>query len=162
MAINEQLQDALNDQVTAEIEASMLYLQLSYVMDDMGLLGMSEWMKKQHEEELEHAAKFSQHLLDREILPQINNISAPIVKINSAVEAFEAALNHERSVSAKIRRLAELQDEHKDWDSRPLINEFLDEQIEEEATVNDILDRLRIAGESGSGILRIDSELGAR
>lgn len=162
MAINEQLQDAINDQVTAELEASMLYLQLSYVMDDMGLLGMSEWMKKQHEEELEHAAKFSQHLLDREVLPQINNISAPIVKINSAIEAFEAALNHERSISAKIRRLAELQDEHKDWDSRPLINEFLDEQIEEESSVNDILDRLRIAGDSGSGILRIDAELGSR
>ncbi|MGP6174403.1 ferritin [Corynebacterium sp. A21] len=162
MTIHEEFQQALNEQITAELEASLVYLQLSYALDDLGLVGMRDWMKNQSEEEQVHAAKFSQHLLNRDVLPQIGNISAPIVKVESALEAFEAALNHEKMISERIRRLAELQITHKDYDSRPLIDTFLAEQVEEEATIDEILDRIKIVGNSGSGILRIDGELGAR
>lgn len=162
MTIHEEFQQALNEQITAELEASLVYLQLSYALDDLGLVGMRDWMKNQHREEQKHAVLFSQHLLDRDVLPQIGNISAPIVKVESALEAFEAALNHEKMISERIRRLAELQITHKDYDSRPLIDTFLAEQIEEEATIVEILDRIKIVGNSGSGILRIDGELGSR
>lgn len=162
MAINDKLAKALNEQVTMEIEASLIYLQLSYILDDLGLVGMRDWMRNQHQEELEHAAKFAQHLLDREYVPQIIDIPAPKLSVSDAKGAFQASLEHEKKVSASIRNLASIQAEVQDWDSRPLIDEFLDEQIEEESTVSEILDRLEIAGESGSGILRIDAELGQR
>lgn len=162
MTIHEEVQQALNEQVTAELEAALVYLQLSYALDDLGLVGMCGWMKQQHKEELEHAERFSQHLLDREVTPQIGNISAPIIKVESAVEAFEAALTHEKMISDRIRRLADLQITHRDFDSRPLIDGFLTEQLEEEATIDEILDRLKLAGSDGSGVLRIDSELGNR
>lgn len=123
---------------------------------------MRDWMRNQHQEELEHAAKFAQHLLDREYVPQIIDIPAPKLSVSDAKGAFQASLEHEKKVSASIRNLASIQAEVQDWDSRPLIDEFLDEQIEEESTVSEILDRLEIAGESGSGILRIDAELGQR
>ncbi|QGU08167.1 Ferritin [Corynebacterium occultum] len=162
MTIHEEFQQALNEQISAELEASLVYLQLSYALDDLGLVGMRDWMKAQYKEEQQHAARFAEHLLDRDVLPQIGNISAPIIKIESAVEAFEAAFNHEKMISERIRRLAELQITHKDYDSRPLIDWFLQEQIQEEATIDEILDRLKIVGNSGSGLLRIDSELGDR
>ncbi|WP_080796525.1 ferritin [Corynebacterium pacaense] len=162
MAINEKIATAFNNQVTAELEASLVYLQLSYVLDDLGLVGMRDWMKAQSEEELVHAHKFSQHLLDRDYVPQIGDIAPPKLDVTSAVEAFEASLAHEQKISAMIRELAAIQDAEKDYDSRQLIDWFLNEQIEEESTVQEILDRLRIAGNSGSGILRIDSELGSR
>lgn len=162
MTINERLSNAFNNQVTAELEASLVYLQLSYFLDDMGLVGMRDWMKAQSEEELVHAHKFSQHLLDRGYVPQIGDIAPPKLDIASAVDAFETSLAHEQKISGLIRELAAIQDAERDYDSRALINWFLEEQIEEEATVNGILDRLRIAGDSGSGILRIDAELGAR
>ncbi len=162
MAINEKIATAFNNQVTAELEASMVYLQLSYVLDDMGLSGMRDWMKAQSEEELEHAHKFAQHLLDRDYVPQIGDIAPPKLDVASAIDAFEAALAHEQKISGLIRELAAIQDVEKDYDSRQLIDFFLSEQIEEESTVGEILDRLRIAGGSGSGILRIDSELGSR
>lgn len=162
MAINERLANAINNQVTAEIEASLVYLQLSYFLDDMGLTGMRDWMKAQSEEELEHADKFSQHLLDRGYVPQIGDVAPPKLDIATAVDAFEASLAHEQKISGLIRELAAIQDAEKDYDSRALINWFLEEQVEEEATVGEILDRLRIAGDSGSGLLRIDSELGSR
>lgn len=162
MTIHEEVQQAFNEQVTAELEAALVYLQLSYALDDLGLVGMRDWMKRQHKEELDHAAQFAQHLLDREVTPQIGNISAPIIKVETAVEAFEAALTHEKMISDRIRRLADLQITHRDFDSRPLIDGFLAEQIEEEATIDEILDRLKLAGNDGSGVLRIDSELGNR
>ena len=162
MTINEKLANAFNNQVTAELEASLVYLQLSYFLDDIGLVGMRDWMKNQSKEELEHAHKFSQHLLDRGYVPQVGDIAPPKLDISTAVDAFEAALSHEQKISGLIRELAALQDAVKDYDSRPLINAFLEEQVEEEATVGEILDRLRIAGDSGSGLLNIDSELGSR
>ena len=162
MAINDKLAKAFNEQVTMEIEASLIYLQLSYALDDLGLGGMRDWMKHQHDEELEHAHRFAQHLLDRDFLPQIQDIPAPKLSISTAKEAFEASLEHEKKVSASIRNLAALQAEVQDWDSRPLIDWFLDEQIEEEATVSEILDRIALAGKDGSSILRIDAELGQR
>lgn len=123
---------------------------------------MRDWMENQHREELKHADKFSQHLLDRDVVPQIGNISAPIIKVENATEAFEAALTHEKMISERIRRLADLQITHRDFDSRPLVDAFLAEQIEEEAQIDEILDRLKFAGAEGSGILRIDAELGSR
>lgn len=162
MTIHEELQQAFNEQVTAELEAALVYLQLSYALDDLGLVGMRDWMKKQHKEELKHADKFSQHLLDRDVVPQIGNISAPIIKVENAIEAFEAALTHEKMISDRIRRLADLQITHRDFDSRPLVDEFLNEQIEEEAQIDEILDRLKLAGSEGYGVLRVDAEVGSR
>lgn len=159
MAINEKIAEAFDKQVTAELEASVIYLQLSYILDDLGLTGMSNWLKAQSDEEQTHAQKFASHLLDRDYVPQIQEIKAPKLDVKSAEQAFEAAYNHEKQVSAMIRELAELQIEVNDWDSRPLVDEFLNEQIEEEANVSEILDRIRLTGGEGSGLLRIDNEL---
>ncbi|CAB0811375.1 ferritin [Corynebacterium diphtheriae] len=161
MSINEKLAAALNDQITAELEASMVYLQLSYILDDLSLTGMSSWMKKQHKEELDHAAAFSTHLLNRDYRPQIGDIAPPKLDAATAIEAFEASLAHEQKITGMIRELADLSMSVKDHDSRPLIDSFLQEQIDEEATVKEILDRLRMA-DTGTGLLRMDAELGER
>lgn len=161
MSINEKLASALNNQVTAELEAAMVYLQLSYILEDLSLTGMASWMKKQHEEELGHAAAFSSHLLDRDSLPQIGDIQPPKLDVSSPIEAFEASLAHEQKISGMIRELAELSASVKDFESRPLLDRFIEEQIEEESTVKEILDRLRLA-DNGTGVLLLDDELGKR
>ena len=112
-------------------------------------------------EELEHAQKFAQHLLDRDYTPQIGDIAPPKVDVASAKDAFEAALAHEQKVTGLIRELSVLSDSLKDFESRPLLDEFLEEQIEEESSVSDILNRLNFAGE-GLGVLFIDNELAKR
>lgn len=162
MTIPAKLAEAFNKQVTAELEASFVYLQLSYILDDLGLTGMCSWMKAQAEEELTHAQMFATHLLDRDFVPNIGDVAAPSVSVKTAEDAFEASLAHEQKISGMIRELAALAEEEKDFDSRPLLDTFLAEQIEEEATVSEILDRLRLVGQDGSGILRIDAELGSR
>ena len=162
MKLSATLSEAFNKQVTAEFEASLVYRQLSYLLDDMGLVGMRDWMKLQADEELTHAQMFANHMLDRDAVPQIGAIDAPKLTVANAVEAFEASLAHEQKISGMIRDLASLAQDERDFDSRPLLDFFLSEQIEEESTVGEILDRLRLIGSDGSGLLRIDAELGSR
>lgn len=161
MHIDEKLSTALNNQVTAELEAAMIYLQLSYILEDLSLTGMSNWMKKQHAEELEHAQAFAQHLLDRGYTPQIGDINPPKLDVTTALEAFEAALGHEQKVTGMIREIALISESVKDFESRPFLDGFLVEQIEEESSVEEIINRMKFAGE-GLGLLYIDKELAKR
>lgn len=162
MKLSKNLATAFNQQVTAELEAAIVYRQIAYHLDALGLVGMRHWMYNQAAEEVEHAQLFSNHLLARGVTPTIETIAGPALEIGTAIDAFEASLKHERYISDKIRNLAKMAQEEGDFDSRPLLDRFLDEQIEEEATVSGILDRLRLIGEDGSGLLRIDAELGSR
>ena len=162
MTINETFSEQLNQQVNAEHQAALIYTQLAYELDRMSFPGMRDWMFAQAGEEREHAQKFAQHLLDRGERVLLTDISVPELKIDSPQEAFEASLAHEQKVSGMIRDLTHTADKVGDIDSRSLLNWFLDEQIEEEATVGEILDRIKITGNDGSGLLRIDAELGTR
>lgn len=162
MSINEKFQKQLNDQVTAEHQAALIYTQLGYELDRLSFPGMSSWMFAQAAEERTHAQRFADHLLDRDARVDVENIEMPTIKISTPLDAFEAALDHEKKVSEMIRDLARTADEVDDIDSRSLITSFLSEQIEEEATVGEIIDRIKLAGNEGSGLLRIDAELGQR
>ena len=77
MKLSDTLAEAFNKQVTAELEASLVYLQLSYILDDLGLVGMRDWMKTQSEEELTHAQQFADHMLDRDATPQSGTSTPP-------------------------------------------------------------------------------------
>ncbi|KAB1501422.1 ferritin [Corynebacterium sp. 320] len=162
MSINEKLQKIINDQVTAEHKAALLYTQLGYELDRLSFTGMRDWMFAQADEEREHAQKFADHLLDRDARVDVENIDMPSIKISTPLDAFEAALDHEKHVSGLIREIVAVAEETKDIDSRSLLNWFLDEQIEEEATVSEIIDHLKLVGNDGSGLLRIDAQLGSR
>ncbi|AGE37017.1 ferritin [Corynebacterium urealyticum DSM 7111] len=162
MSINQKLEEALNNQVIAEHQAALVYTQLAYELDRLSLTGMSAWMFAQADEEREHAQRFADHLIDRDSRVNLKTIELPEIKIESALEAFELSLAHEKKVSAMIRDLVRVAEEVKDIDSRPLLDSFLSEQVEEEATVGEIIDRLKMVGADGSGLLRLDAQLGGR
>lgn len=162
MRMTEKMAEAVANQVTLELSASLVYLQLAIALEDQDLVGMSSWMRAQSEEEQEHAAKFIEHSLDRGAAPQIGTIESPALEAKTPVELFEAALAHEQKVSEAIRDLYRTAQTEGDIDIIPLLNWFVDEQLEEESTVSEIIGRLRLAGDDGSGVLRIDSELGSR
>lgn len=92
---------------------------------------------------------------------QLGQIENPALNVNSPLDVFSLALEHERKVSEMIRNLARVADEVQDFDSRTLVNWFLNEQIEEEDTVSGIIDQLQLVGDDGAGLLRIDARLGA-
>lgn len=163
MKLSNDLEKKFQDQITLEYTASVTYRQLAIEAEEQDLTGIASWLRHQAEEELEHADKFIQHVIDRGNHATIGTIPAPRVAPGLTVlEIFEAALAHEQKVSESIRELYRSADKEGDYDSRPLLNWFLDEQVEEESTVSEIIGRLRLVGEDGPGILRIDAELGDR
>ncbi|TGN63131.1 ferritin [Nocardioides eburneiflavus] len=162
MQLSDALENAFNAQITLEFQASLVYRQLAIELELMDLPGMAAWLRHQADEEIVHANKFIDHVADRDNHPRIGATSAPTPTVGSVLDAFAAALAHEERVSASIRDLYRLAESEGDLDSRPLLNWFLEEQVEEEATVKEIVGRLRMIDDDGPGLLRLDDELGAR
>ncbi|PVG82280.1 ferritin [Nocardioides gansuensis] len=162
MKLSESLEKAFNDQITLEFEASLVYRQLAIELELRDLSGMASWLRHQADEEIVHANKWIDHLAARDNHPRIGSISPGSVEVNSVLDAFEAASYHEQRVSESIRNLYRAAEAEGDLDSRPLLNWFIEEQVEEEATVREILGRLEMIKDDGPGLLRLDEELGAR
>lgn len=162
MKMSEALQTQFNDQITLEFSASIVYRQLAIEMDDADFPGAAAWLRHQADEEIVHANKFIDHLSDRGNLARIGAISAPKAPGADMLSVFEAALAHEQKVSASIRDLVHAAEAERDLDSRPLLNWFLSEQIEEESTVEEIIGQIRLVGDDGVGLYQIDKELGQR
>lgn len=162
MRLNDTLEQAFSDQITLEFTASIVYRQLAIEMDASDLPGIAAWLRHQADEEVVHANKFIDHVVDRGNHAVIGTIEAPAVSVDGVLATFEAALAHEQKVSAAIRDLYRAAEREGDLDSRPLLNWFLEEQIEEEATVEEIIGRLNLIGDDGPGLLRLDSDLGRR
>lgn len=163
MKIPASLEEKFNDQITLEFAASLIYRQLAIEADEQDLTGLGKWLRVQADEEIVHANKFIDHVVDRGNHASIRAIEAPAVEQGiTPLEIFKAALAHEQKVSESIRNLYRAAEEAGDLDSRPLLNWFLDEQIEEEATVGEIVGRIELIGDDGSGLLRLDGELGGR
>lgn len=162
MQLNSALEKAFNQQITLEFEASMVYRQLAIEMEIRDLPGMAAWLRHQADEEIAHANKFIDHVADRGNHPAIGAINAPKVKAGSVLETFKAAYAHEQRVSEAIRSLYRTTEKAGDLDSRPLLNWFLSEQIEEEAAVSEIVGRVELIDNDGPGLLRLDEELGLR
>jgi ferritin len=162
MQLSKSLEDAFNAQITLEFQASLVYRQLAIELEIMDLPGMAAWLRHQADEEILHANKFIDHVADRDNHPRIGATAAPSTVVTSVLDAFEAALAHEEKVSASVRDLYRLAESEGDLDSRPLLNWFLEEQIEEEATVSEIIGRLVMIDDDGPGLLRLDEELGMR
>ncbi len=160
MKMSESLEEKFNDQITLEFEASLVYRQLAVEMEIRDLPGIANWLRTQADEEIVHANKWIDHLSDRNNHPRIGAVPAPKVDVESVLDTFEVALKHEERVSEAIRELYRAAID--DIDSKQLIQWFSNEQVEEEATVSEIVGRLKLIDNDGPGLLRLDSELGAR
>ncbi len=163
MPITPELQSKFNAQITLEFSASLVYRQLAAEMDVQDFRGLAAWMRAQADEEMVHANKFIDHVIDRDGHPSIGAIDAPKVGTGvSVLDVFEAALDHERKVSESIRDLYRASEAAGDVDSRPLLNWFVEEQIEEEAIVGEIIGHLKLIDGDGPGLLKLDNKLGKR
>ena len=162
MALAEQMETALNDQINCEVSASLAYLQMAVHLHWDGRPGMASWMSHQSGEEAEHAQMFIEFLLERGGRVEIGSIAAPPSKSDSPTHVFEEALRHERMVSERIRDLYRLAIEIDDFDSLPFLQGFLTEQVEEEASVGGVLERLRRLDDNEVGLALIDHELSSR
>jgi ferritin len=158
--ITAKLQQAINDQITAELWSSNLYLQMSYFLKHQGWDGYSSWLRKHSLEEREHATRMADYMTDRGGIVKLQMIDVVPEGWGSILEIFEHSLSHEKMVSKMIDTIVTLSREEHDYATENFFRTFVDEQVEEEALFGDIVDKLRKAGESGLFVL--DHDLGAR
>ncbi|WP_419938809.1 ferritin [Candidatus Palauibacter sp.] len=160
--IGTRMQAALNEQITQELYASQVYLSMCAHFEGEGLPGFAHWMRAQAEEEREHALRIFDFVHDREGQVSLRTIDAPPSEFGTPREVFEEALGHERKVSEMIGNLYRLAMDEADYPAQVMLQWFVNEQVEEEKTISDIVDRLRLAGDDKSALLMLETELGQR
>ena len=160
--IKERIQEAINEQINAEFYSSYLYLAMSMYFEAEDLAGAASWMRTQVLEEMSHADKFMSYVNERGGRVFLEAIEKPAVSWESPLDAFNGALDHERFISASINDLVSLAREEKDFMSDNFFQWFVAEQVEEEASVSEVIRMFKLAGGAGGGLLMIDRELGSR
>lgn len=153
---------AINNQISKEMYSSNLYLSMAAYFHNANLNGFANWMRVQAQEEMMHALKFFDYLLNRGANIEIGNIDAPKRDWSSPLNAFEESLAHEMSITESINNLADLAINLKDHATFNMLQWFIQEQVEEEATVNEICDRLRLTEGSAGGLFILDHEMKQR
>lgn len=160
--LSERLLKALNDQVNYEFLSAHYYLAMAAYCADQDLDGFAHFFIVQAEEERFHAMKFYNFINEmdgRVILTGINN---PMNDFSSLVNVFEEALKHEKSVTKRIYNLMDIATEEREHATISLLKWFVDEQVEEEASIKTILKKLQRLGEDSHGIYMLDQELSQR
>ncbi len=162
MAIDSKVQDAINKQINHEMTAAYNYLAMVVYFEQINLAGFAFWMRKQHEEELEHASKLFQYLLDRGGKIELDTIPKPSSDFGSVAEVFETALKMEQANTASINEVYALAKQVNDYATLSHLQWFLDEQVEEEKTMDETLGLVRFAGDDKSALLTLNNQMAKR
>ena len=158
--ISEKLQNAINEQITAEMWSANLYLSMSFYFEKEGFSGFANWMKKQSQEELEHAYVMADYIIKRGGVAKVDKIDVVPSGWGTPLEVFEHVYKHECHVSKMIDELVSVASAERDNATQDFLWGFVREQVEEEATAQGIVDKIKTAGDAG--IFIIDSQLGQR
>jgi len=160
--ISQVMQDAINTQIKAELDSAYLYLSMAAHYETTNLSGFASWMHVQSKEEVSHAMKFFNYVLERGGKVELKALDQPETKFTSPVEIFEKTLKHEEKVTSLIYALYELALKEKDYPSQIMLQWFIDEQVEEESNAARILEMLKMAELKSYALLAIDRELSGR
>lgn len=156
------MKSEIEEQIGREFYAGYLYLSMAGSFEAANLTGFAHWMREQAKEEWDHAMKLFDFLLSRGERVELRSIDAPPSSFRSALDTFEQALEHEKEVTGHINDLYELAVKDQDHPARLLLNWFIEEQVEEEKSASEIVERLTMAGDDTAAVLLIDHEVGTR
>jgi ferritin len=156
------MQEALNKQINAEIYSAYLYLSMSAHFQSVNLAGFANWMRVQWQEELAHALKFYDYVNERGGRVVLQAVEAPPSAWDSPLALFEHVYQHEQKVTGMINKLVDLAVEARDHATNNFLQWFVAEQVEEEASANDVVQKLKLVGDDASALFMIDRELAQR
>jgi len=160
--ISKQMTKALNEQIMKELYSAYLYQSMAAYSAGNNMRGSASWFQIQALEEIFHAEKFYNYIIDQGESVELHPIDKPPKDFKSVLDLFEQTLAHEKTVTASINSLVTLSQKENDNASFIFLQWFVTEQIEEEATPAEIIGRLKFAGTDGSGLFMMDAELGTR
>jgi len=160
--LSKTIEDAINAQVNAELWSAYLYLSMAHNFEADGKSGIANWFKVQFKEEQAHAEIFMNYINQRGGRVWLKPIDAVETEWATPLDAFKATLEHERKVTAMINNLYALAEAEHDYATREMLNWFISEQVEEEESAQELIDKFTLIGNDGMGIYMLDQELAAR
>jgi ferritin len=160
--ISKKMLDALNKHLNEEFYSSYLYLSMAAYFEEKNLKGFANWFRIQSTEEHMHGMKFFNFILQKGGKVTLAQISAPKTEWKSIPEVFADTLKHEQKISGLINKLIEVSMLEKDFATNNFLQWFVTEQVEEEANVEEIIQKIEMIGDNKSGLYMLDNELGAR
>ncbi len=160
--ISDNVRDAMNEQIKFELESYYIYLSMTAYFHARNLDGMAHWMRCQAHEEMIHAMKFFDHILDRAGTVRLLDLRQLKTEWDSPLEAWKDAYEHEKFITAKIHGIIKIAREEDDFASDTILNWFSKEQIEEEQNTDKVARQLEMVGDDKHALLMLDRELGTR
>jgi len=160
--LSKTLEDALNDQLNKEYYSAFLYLSMSSHFESINMLGMASWMRRQYEEEVLHAIKIFDMIIDMEGTVVLKQVDGPRTDFDSVISVFEQTLEHERNVTKMINGIYALAQKENNYAVQSALQWFIDEQVEEEKSVLEIVNQLKMIGDETTPLLMLDNKLGNR
>lgn len=162
MIPNKKMEALLNKQMNAEFYNAQLYRAMAGWFESQNLPGFATWLEVQAGEEHGHAMRFYNHLKERRGTILVGAVPPPPTKYKSALDAFQAAYDHEAHVSQEINKLMDAALAEKDYATAKMLDWFVTEQVEEEASTDAILQQLKMIGPSLGSLMYIDRHVGKR
>lgn len=160
--LSDKMQKAMNQQINAELHSAYIYLAMAAYFEATNLAGFAHWMRHQSEEEVGHAMRFFGFVNERRGRVLLEPVAAVPAEWAGPLAAFEHAFQHEQKISGMINDLMTLARKENDHASASFLQWFVDEQVEEEASADAIVQQLKRAGESGAALLFLNAQLGRR
>ncbi len=158
--MEQKMLDALNEQMNFEYYSAHIYLSMAAYAGELGLAGFEHWLITQYEEEVFHAQKFYHHIVARGGRAVIKGFEDPEEDYDSLLAMLKTALEHEKIVTARIHDLVKLSDKLNDYATHNFLQWYISEQVEEEETFTDLIQKVELVKDAGLYIL--DNELKSR
>ena len=159
---NKNLLNNLNEQYNFELESAYIYRAMAHWCETNDWSGYAHFLYRQEAEEIEHADKMKSYLFEVGYNVKLKAIAEPKSDYTSLEEIFKTALEHEKLVTSRIRKLSAEAREIGDYASEDLLHWYITEQVEEEASFNEIITRLERIDGSMSGLYIFNNEMAAR
>lgn len=160
--ISTAMQKALFSQLNHEFSSAYLYLAMSAYCSHLEFNGAASWFKLQYEEEHIHATKIYNYLVEQGVQVVLDEVAKPPCEFGKLLDVFNSSLSHEQSMTSRLNDLSDQALKEKDHATYNLLQWFVNEQVEEEATLGGIISKLKLVKNDGYGLLMIDNELGVR
>ena len=160
--INKKMEEALNEQVNAELYSAYLYLSMESYFKSLNLNGFANWMRVQTQEEMIHAMKIYDFINGRGGRVILKAIEGPPIEWDSPLAVFEAVYAHEQKVTGLINELVNLAIKEKDHATSTFLQWFVNEQVEEESSADEVVKQLKMMESAPGGMFMLDRELGQR
>ena len=160
--IGKKMEEALNEQVNAEMYSAYLYLSMESYFKSLNLNGFANWMRVQTQEEMTHAMKMYDFVIERGGRVLLKAIQGPPIQWKSPLAAFEAVSDHEQKVTGLINELVDLAINERDHATNSFLQWFVNEQVEEEASADELVKQLKLMENAPGGMFMLDRELGQR